>query len=179
MAHGSTRSLSAYAQRGWLWGKVKFLDIYREAGKFGIIGLLALIVDVGTFNILRMSDMFADRPLTAKVIAVLLATTFAYMGNRWWTFRDRQRTNPAREYILFVLLNGVAMLIAVSCLWFSHYALGLTSVLADNISANVVGLALGTVFRFWSYRKWVFLAPEASTPTVSAASAPDEAPTRV
>jgi hypothetical protein len=48
------------------------------------------------------------------------------------------------------------MLIALACLWFSHYALGLTSVLADNISANVVGLALGTLFRFWSYRRWVF-----------------------
>jgi len=33
---------------------------------------------------------------------------------------------------------------------------GFTSALADNISANVVGLGLGTLFRFWSYRKWVF-----------------------
>ena len=56
------------------------------------------------------------------------------------------------------LLNGIAMLIALACLWFSHYLLGLTSALADNISANVVGLALGTLFRFWSYRKWVFPA---------------------
>jgi putative flippase GtrA len=54
------------------------------------------------------------------------------------------------------VLNGVGLLISVGCLWFSHYALGLTSPLADNISANVVGLALGTMFRFWSYRRWVF-----------------------
>ena len=63
-----------------------------------------------------------------------------------------------REYLLFFFLNGVAMLIAISCLWFSHYVLGFTSALADNISANVVGLVLGTLFRFWSYRKWVFPA---------------------
>jgi len=50
--------------------------------------------------------------------------------------------------------------ISLGVLWFSHYALGLTSVLADNISANVVGLALGTMFRFWSYRKWVFPAAD-------------------
>jgi putative flippase GtrA len=61
-----------------------------------------------------------------------------------------------REYILFFALNGVAMLIALSCLWISHYALGLDSPIADNISANVIGLGLGTLFRFWSYRKWVF-----------------------
>jgi hypothetical protein len=36
--------------------------------------------------------------------------------------------------------------------------MGWDSALADNISANVVGLALGTAFRFWSYRKFVFPA---------------------
>ena len=55
------------------------------------------------------------------------------------------------------MLNGVGLLISVGCLWFSHYALGFTSLLADNIRANFVGVALGTMFRFWSYRKWVFL----------------------
>jgi DNA-binding LacI/PurR family transcriptional regulator len=52
--------------------------------------------------------------------------------------------------------NSVGLAISVGCLWVSHYALGLTGPLADNISANVVGLALGTMFRFWSYRRWVF-----------------------
>jgi len=51
---------------------------------------------------------------------------------------------------------GIGLGIGLGCLWISHYALGLTSPLADNISANVVGLGLGTLFRFWSYRKWVF-----------------------
>jgi hypothetical protein len=52
------------------------------------------------------------------------------------------------------------MLIAWACLAISHYLLGLTGPLADNISANGFGLVLGTVFRFWSYRKFVFPAVE-------------------
>ena len=74
-----------------------------------------------------------------------------------------------KEYVLFFVLNAVGMLIALSCLWFSHYALGATSVLADNISANGVGLVLGTLFRFFAYRKWVFLA---STEAAHSSSAP-------
>jgi hypothetical protein len=35
----------------------------------------------------------------------------------------------------------------------------LQSPLADNISGQLVGTALGTLFRFWSYRRFVF--PEA------------------
>ncbi len=137
--------------------------LLREAAKFGAVGLVALVVDVGLFNLLRFSGgegPFYDRPLTAKVISVAVATTVAYFGNRYWTFRHRGRTGFAREYVLFFVLNGLAMLIALGCLWVSHYALGLTSALADNISANVIGLGLGTLFRFWSYRRFVF--PEES-----------------
>jgi hypothetical protein len=65
----------------------------------------------------------------------------------------------------------------------SHDLLGLTSRLADNISANVVGLALGTLFRYWSYQRFVFgtgvaVGPSrAATPTLAHASG-DEANTR-
>jgi putative flippase GtrA len=145
------------------WLQATGRTLVREIAKFGIVGLIALVVDVGLFNLLRYAGgegPFYDRPLTAKVISVIAATTVAYFGNRFWTFRHRGRTGMGREYALFFLLNGIGMLIALSCLWFSHYALGLTSPLADNISANVVGLALGTIFRFWSYRRWVFPAIE-------------------
>jgi len=140
-----------------LWLRTE--DLIAQVMKFGVVGLVALVVDVGLFNILRFAGgegPLYDKPLTAKVVSVIVATTVAYIGNRIWTFSDRGRTSYLREYVLFFVLNGVALLITLGCLWFSHYALGLTGPLADNISANVIGLGLGTLFRFWSYRKWVF-----------------------
>ncbi len=130
-----------------------------ELGKFGVIGLVAYIIDLTIFNVLRFSGgegPLYDKPLTAKVISVLAATTFAYFGNRHWTFKDRSRSSFRREYTLFFVFNAVGMVISLSCLWVSHYLLGFESALADNISANVVGLVLGTVFRFWGYHNWVF-----------------------
>lgn len=139
----------------------QFTVLFREMAKFGIVGLSALVVDIGLFNLLRFAGgegPLYDKPITAKAISVAVATVFAYFGNRYWTFRHRGRSHMGKEFGLFFLLNGVAMLIALACLWFSHYVLGLTSALADNISANVIGLGLGTLFRFWSYRRWVFPA---------------------
>ena len=130
-----------------------------ELGKFGVIGLVAYLIDLVIFNVLRFSGgegPLYDKPLTAKVISVLAATTFAYFGNRHWTFRDRSRTSFRRQYTLFFVFNAVGMIISLSCLWVSHYLLGFESALADNISANVVGLVFGTVFRFWGYHNWVF-----------------------
>lgn len=135
--------------------------LLREVVQFGIVGGVAFVVDVAVFNALRVdmgwwSAPLSHKPITAKVISVGVATLVAYAGNRHWTWHDRPRRGMRREVVLYGLLNAVGMLISVTCLAVSHYLLDFTSALADNISANGVGLALGTAFRFWSYRRWVF-----------------------
>src|SRR5688572_7785850 len=131
--------------------------------KFGVVGSVAFLVDVGVFNLMLHAT---DKPLTSKTVSTVLATTVAYAGNRTWTFRRRSKSTVRREYALFFLLNAIGLLIALTCLWVSHYLLDFTSRLADNIAANLIGLGLGTAFRFWSYRRWVFpeLLPEAAAP---------------
>ena len=136
----------------------RLAGLFHEVAKFGVVGLVAMVVDIGLFNLLRFGAWapLADKPLTAKVISVVAATLVAYLGNRYWTYRDRPRRGFAREYTLFIVLNAIGLGIALSCLFISHYLLDLTSPLADNISANVIGLGLGTLFRFWAYRTFVF-----------------------
>lgn len=134
------------------------LRVWREAAKFGLIGLFNFALDTGLFNLLRHSTMH-NRPLTAKVVSTSVAVVSSYFMNRHWTWRERSRTGLRRELPLFVILSGVGLAISLACLGVSHYALGFTSVLADNLSANGVGLVLGMLFRFWSFKKWVFLAP--------------------
>jgi putative flippase GtrA len=137
--------------------------LVRELLKFGIVGAVAFVVDVGLFNLVLHAT---EKPLTSKTISTVAATTVAYLGNRYWTFRRRSRSGLGREYTLFFLLNAAGLAIALGCLAISHYLLGFTSRWADNIAANGIGLALGTMFRFWSYRRYVFpaLLPEAAAP---------------
>jgi hypothetical protein len=110
------------------------------------------------------------------VVSVTVATTVAFLGNRHWTFRHRTDPGLARGFGVFALLNGVAMVITVIPLWISHYLLGMTSLLADNISTNIIGTALATAFRFWSYRKWVFVAPPVQVTPISDGPATHAAP---
>lgn len=131
-----------------------------ELMRFGMVGGVAFVVDTGLFNLLRFGpgELLGDKPLTAKVISVAVATVVSWLGNRFWTFAERKTTSQLREFIGFVAVNIGGMLIALGCLWFSHYLLDLTSPLADNISANIVGLGLGMIFRYIAYRTWVFTA---------------------
>ncbi|GEN81642.1 GtrA family protein [Actinotalea fermentans] len=141
-----------------------------ELVRFGFVGGLAFVVDAGLFNLLRFGpgEVLGHKPLTAKVVSVAVATVVAWLGNRYWTFAARRTENRTREFVAYAVANVIGMAIAVGCLAVSHYVLGLTSALADNIAANVVGLGLGTIFRYLAYRFFVF--------TGGPAPLPDDAP---
>lgn len=130
------------------------------AVKFGIVGLIGLIIDVTLFNLLRLGvfgdDHWAQTAIGAKTISTSVAIVFNWLGNRYWTFRRHRRRNYVREFLEYVIVSLGGMAIALFCLWVSHYLLGYTSLVADNIATNVVGLALGTAFRFLLYRYWVY-----------------------
>ncbi|HTM84461.1 MAG TPA: GtrA family protein [Mycobacterium sp.] len=143
--------------------------------RFGLVGAVGLVIDVGVFNLLRLTvfepSAVHEGPVYAKVISTALAIIANWVGNRYWTFGPERRPQVVREGLDFVLVSLGGMVIGLGCLWVSHYLLGYTSLLADNISTNVIGLALGTAFRFWMYRVWVFsprhTRPAAAVPSVA------------
>ncbi|AYF99516.1 GtrA family protein [Protaetiibacter intestinalis] len=139
----------------WAWD-----TLIRYALKFGVVGLIGYFTDVLIFNALRLGlvgdDHFWQSPLGAKIISVTISTLVTWFGNRYWTFREHRRKNFLLELVEFAVVSVGGLLIALLCLWISHYVLGFTSLLADNISTNVIGLFLGTAFRFLMYRYWVY-----------------------
>jgi putative flippase GtrA len=136
-----------------------------ELFSFLVVGGTGYVVDVAAFNVLLSAAPFSGHdPSYARVVAMFAAMVVTYTGNRFWTWRGSQRHDRHRELGLFVLFNLVGLLISVSALVLTHDVLGLTSRLADNLSANVVGLGLATAFRFWAYRTFVFGAPPLHVP---------------
>src|SRR5690606_26527881 len=98
--------------------------VYREMIKFGVIGAIAFVIDLGGANLL-WHTVLQDKVTTAKVISGALATLFAWVGNRAWTFRHRRNRAPLQEVVLFFAVNGVALVIAAAVLALSHYGLGI------------------------------------------------------
>jgi len=153
--------------------------LVREALKFGLVGAVGVVVDVAVFNwLLYGADVLHGRPIRAKIAASAVAILVNYLGSRYWTFRHRRQAPVHHEVALFVFFSLIGVGIQLLCLGISHYVLGLDSQLADNVSANLVGLPLGTLFRFWSYRRFVFgseaLAPAPSMLVPDALDTPSE-----
>lgn len=132
----------------------RFIELF----KFGVVGGAGFVVDIGLFNLLQHGPLavLEGKPATAKVLSVCVAMLVTWIGNRLWTFADNRTRTKVREFIGFVVVNIGGMAIAVLCLWLSRYVLGFTTPLADNISANGVGLVLGMVFRYLAYKYLVF-----------------------
>jgi putative flippase GtrA len=168
--------------------RARFGALVRELSKFGTVGSIAFAIDLAIFNVLLQLGF---ESLLAKTISTVLATTVAFTGNRFWTWRHRGHANMARQYTVFFLLNAVGLGIGLACLAISHYGLGafwpeFQTPLADNISGQFVGTAVGTLFRFWSYRRFVFgdtvvpdpapSVPPVETPARASTPAPPSAP---
>lgn len=126
----------------------------RVAWRFLLVGGLAFVVDVSCYNLAR--QLLETGPLTSKTLAFVVSATFAFVGNRLWVFDQRRSRQLATAYTLFFLVNLGGLAVNLVPLAVTSHALGWTSPIAENVSGNLVGVALATLFRFWGYERWVF-----------------------
>jgi putative flippase GtrA len=136
---------------------------HHELIKFAIVGATTFVIDSAIFYTLKLT-ILEPKPVTAKVIAGIVAVIASYILNREWSFRDRGGRERHHEALLFFAVSGVGVLLSMAPLWFSRYVLDMqvphVSLAAENIadflSAYLVGNLLQMAFRFWAFRRWVF-----------------------
>ncbi|MEF9884479.1 GtrA family protein [Streptomyces sp. P9-A4] len=150
----------AWSRRAPSWAR----NMGREVAAFGVVGALAFVVETASFNLLTFGYPSSDggtlgsMPVVASVVATLLAMVVSWVGNRYWTYRDRRGAVDRRELTLFVGVNLVGMAVTAFPLYISHELLGLGSPLSDN-AARLAGWAAATLLRFIAYRSLVFTRP--------------------
>ncbi|CAM5506618.1 GtrA family protein [Leifsonia shinshuensis] len=127
--------------------------------KFGAVGAVGFGVNLVVFNVMLLIVLRNVQHATiySTIIATVIAILTNWIGNRYWAFSGQRQENAAREGVEFFAVSlATGTGIPLVCVWVSHYLLGMANPVADNISANVVGLAIGMLFRFALYRWWVF-----------------------
>jgi putative flippase GtrA len=137
-----------------------------EAVAFGVIGL----ANLGLYYLIFNALIFIGA-VKSTVIATLVTTYLAYLANRHWTYKDRPRSALRREYTLFFAVNMGGLLIQSAGTGILKYGFDMNEThdrLAFNV-ATTVCICTATLFRFWTYRTFVF----AGTPAIAEA---DELP---
>lgn len=148
-------------------------SLWRELAKFGVVGVVNIFIDIGLYNVLIAGPM-ASKITAAKIVSGSVATMFAWVGNRYWTFRHRRNRPVHHEVLLFLVVNGIAL--GISALWvaFAHYTLNLEGRFWLNVNA-IISIGWGTIFRFWAYKRLVFRnEPVTEQPVAEALAEPFE-----
>ena len=127
-----------------------------KISKFLSVGLLAYIVNIGLFNLLIISGILKSKPVSASIISTLISILVAYYGNRFYTFSEPKRNVSKASALKFFLINFIALSFSAVILGITHYVLHIHSLLVDNIAANILGIGLGTIFRYYAYNKFIF-----------------------
>ena len=132
-----------------------------------MVGAVAFVLDVALFQVLYVTAGLGA--VTAKLLASVGSTTFAYVAHRHWSFAHRRQLPVGRGYALFVVVNALTLLLNLGAVAFVRHGLDETDVLVLQ-AANVLSIAVGTVIRFLAYRRWVFPAPAAPPPPAAASA---------
>jgi len=155
-----------------------FAERHHELIKFAIVGATTFVIDSAIFYTLKLT-ILEPKPVTAKVIAGIVAVIASYILNREWSFRDRGGRERHHEALLFFGVSGVGVVLSMAPLWFSSYVLDLRvpnvsltiENLADFVSAYIIGNLLQMGFRFWAFRRWVFPDEFGRNPDIALESA--------
>ena len=142
----------------------RFGKLYREIAKFGMVGASGFVVNLAVFNLVRtVTDWQTVR---ASVLATVVAILSNYLGLRYFAYRNRDqedRNSRRKELTLFLFFSAIGLVIENSVLYVTTYGFGWDGTLATNVS-KFLGIGVATLFRFWSYRTWVFKAAGSRTP---------------
>ncbi|GGU09995.1 MULTISPECIES: GtrA family protein [Streptomyces] len=153
--------------------RVRLDQLAREFAKFGAVGGVGLLVDLGVFNLVRH---FTEVPVVrASIIATVVAIVFNYLGFRYFTYRDRDKSSRTKELSLFLLFSAAGLVIQNGILYAATYGFGWDTPLQSNFF-KFFGIGVATLFRFWSYRTWVFRTLPAKEAVQTAESFLEQAP---
>lgn len=136
-----------------------------EGARFAAVNVAATLVALTGFNLLThgIHGLYAGplnhRPLTSYVLANTVGMLISFYGSRSYVFRHRHPAGPGGGFVNYAIVNLASFTIPMACLWFSRNVLGWESIVADNVAGNLIGSLLGTVFRFWAFRRFVFKRP--------------------
>ncbi|WP_407565284.1 GtrA family protein [Streptomyces sp. 184] len=133
----------------------------REVAEFAAVGGVGVLVNLAVFNLVRNTT---ELPVVrCSIIATAVAIIFNYIGFRYFTYRDRDKTRPPREFTLFVIFSSAGLVIENGVLFVATYGFHWDTPLQNNIF-KFLGIGVASLFRFWSYRSWVFRAVPAVRP---------------
>ncbi|MDX1415817.1 MAG: GtrA family protein [Candidatus Promineifilaceae bacterium] len=157
--------------------------------KFMVVGAIGFVVDFGLFNLLivpftqlvapgaplfnMLTGLGLDPtfvvtlgPTFAGTVSFIAAIISNFMWNRYWTYPDSRSKSPRRQFVMFLLVSLVGIIIRVPIITFLHGPLtdifSLFPILApyaERLGSNAALAIAVVIVLFWNFfanRYWTY-----------------------
>ncbi len=134
------------------WIGKRFVAIYQIA-KFGLVGALNTLVDLGVLSLLIFRTGIATGLfyILFKAISFMVAAVNSYFWNKHWTFEKRDEEFETGEFFKFLSVTVFGFLINVGVASFVVIVIGPKYQISDELWANIAAI-IATLFAFiWNF----------------------------
>ncbi|WP_321972040.1 GtrA family protein [Paratractidigestivibacter sp.] len=119
--------------------------------KFGVVGVIAFCIDYGVLMLL--SQVFGVDPVLSAAVSFCVSVVFNYIASMKYVFQRRDDMSRQREFIIFIALSVVGLVINELIMLAGTAALG-SGAIAVTLT-KLVATAVVMVWNFLSRKKWL------------------------
>lgn len=83
--------------------------------KFGIVGVLAFLIDYGLM--VALTEFFGVPYLISNTISFIVSVVFNYLASMRYVFERRDDLSRHREFIIFVILSIIGLILNDLLMW--------------------------------------------------------------
>ncbi|RIY19898.1 sugar translocase [Bifidobacteriaceae bacterium NR026] len=144
--------------------------LIEQVVKFGIVGIIALIIDVVLLNLLLLVHL---NNVVAGTISFIISLIFNYIASMKYVFKHREDMARWIELLIFVISAVIGLLINDAIIWLS--TLGMVEALRGTaiymLRTNIGKLIATVVVAVWNFviRKWLLDDTKSQKPDYDAA----------
>ena len=90
--------------------------------KFGVVGVIAFFIDYGLLAF--CTEILHINYLVSATIGFTVSVVFNYLASMRYVFTHKEGMSRRREFIIFVVLSVIGLIINNACLWTGVELLG-------------------------------------------------------
>lgn len=132
-------------------GEKRMRKLIEQFLKFGVVGTIAFCIDYGVLMLLAQA--FGVDPVLSAAVSFCVSVIFNYLASMRYVFTHREDMSRSREFVVFIVLSAVGLVINEACMAAGVAVLG-TSALMVTVT-KLFATAVVMVWNFFSRKKWL------------------------
>ena len=104
--------------------------------KFGVVGVIAFVIDYGLLA--PLTELFGINYLVSATISFTASVVFNYVASMRYVFTHKEGMSRRREFVIFVVLSVIGLLINNGCMWAGVELLGVHYLLTKIVATAIV-----------------------------------------